>query len=136
MPEGQFPQDPVPTWPAGQSAHALFALLTAHPLPLLHEVEVCDDESCHVLAGHAPQTRFAVVEHALVCFCPAPQEPQLLQVAFAVPSCHVEPAEHAGHAVLPDSCLPASHTPQFVAPSLAWIHPEGHSSHEAWPVAL
>ena len=82
MPEPQPGHDPFPAWPAGHAEQLCLLLETAHPAPDLHDVLVCDVLSCHVLAGHAPQTTFADAEHADVCFLPAPHVPQLLQLAW------------------------------------------------------
>ena len=72
---------PVPLFPAAHVEHALLPPLTAHPAPDLHDVDVCELLSCHVLAGHAPQTTLLSASQAAVCLCPAPHAPQLLQLA-------------------------------------------------------
>ena len=81
LPGPQFGHDPVPAVPAPQATHAVLMSLTAHPAPLLQDEPVWKT-SFHLALGHAPQTMFAVVVHAIVRFSPPPQEPHALQDAL------------------------------------------------------
>ena len=74
--------EPVPAVPAPQAGHADLPLFTAQPDPDLHAVDVCAPLSCPVFDGHAPHTTLADAEHALVCFFPDPQVPQVLHEAW------------------------------------------------------
>ena len=117
-PFGQLPQDPVPLVPAAQPEHAVLPLLTAHPAPDLQLVPVCAP-SCHVLAGHAPQTMLAVVEHAVLRFCPAGHVAHVLHADVPVWSCHV---------------CPETHATQLDFPAVACRHPDGQFLHDVWLV--
>ena len=41
----------MPAWPLGHAEQLCLLVETAHPLPLLHDVDECEGLFCHVLSG-------------------------------------------------------------------------------------
>ena len=105
----------MPAWPVGQPEHEVFALLTEHPEPDLHEVSVFHP-LCHLFAGQAPHTICTWIVHAAVRRFPG---------AHVAHCLHAVPAECSMNVI----GWPAEHTLQSDLPAVPWTQPVGQALH-------